>query len=280
MYSVSVRDHLMIAHSFQRRGVRAGAAAARRDLRRRRRVPAPRARRRRHRRRHRPRQRGAAADRSAALNFRNLDDDAGVHRPEHDHRVSGARRLRSDGRGHRAAASSVPARTRIESMRVTLHESHVASASFEGRRRRRRLDMRSVVASSFPAGSTPGPAATNTTGALSRACARRLVGRRPRAERQRSRADRRGREQAARSRSPTCRPRELVVVDGLALGAMPVKSSGAASRLRLVALVHHPLALETGLPDGCGRDARRERAPRACVRAGASSSRATRRPRR
>ena len=42
-------------------------------------------------------------------------------------------------------------------------------------------------------------------------------------------------------------PRSLVLVDGLAAGAMPQVLQAQAARLRLLALVHHPLAAESGL---------------------------------
>ncbi|MGD8498219.1 MAG: glycosyltransferase family 4 protein [Chromatiales bacterium] len=59
----------------------------------------------------------------------------------------------------------------------------------------------------------------------------------------------------------------LVVLDGLALGAMPTVAESHATRLRLVALVHHPLALETGLdPEDAHRLFNSERRALATVR--------------
>jgi glycosyltransferase involved in cell wall biosynthesis len=46
----------------------------------------------------------------------------------------------------------------------------------------------------------------------------------------------------------------LVVVDGLALGTLPEELEKEADRLRIVALIHHPLAHETGLEAEAARD--------------------------
>jgi glycosyltransferase involved in cell wall biosynthesis len=67
-----------------------------------------------------------------------------------------------------------------------------------------------------------------------------------------------------------------VLVDGLALGAMPRQVERVCARLDLVALVHHPLCLETGLsPDDTAALERSERESLAAVRAVVVTSRRT-----
>lgn len=70
--------------------------------------------------------------------------------------------------------------------------------------------------------------------------------------------------------------RQLVLVDGLAGGAMPRQLAGQATRLCLAALVHHPLAAETGLPaDTAAQLHASERAALAAVRHVIVTSRTT-----
>ena len=54
---------------------------------------------------------------------------------------------------------------------------------------------------------------------------------------------------AARTRLATVPQGERIVIDGLALGVLPHEAAGLAATHKLVALVHHPLALETGLSE-------------------------------
>jgi glycosyltransferase involved in cell wall biosynthesis len=72
-------------------------------------------------------------------------------------------------------------------------------------------------------------------------------------------------------------PRDrIVVIDGLALGALPEELAKETARLRLIALVHHPLALETGLDQQTARELRdSERRALSAVRRVIVTSRAT-----
>jgi glycosyltransferase involved in cell wall biosynthesis len=68
----------------------------------------------------------------------------------------------------------------------------------------------------------------------------------------------------------------LVMIDGLALGTLPELARAQSGRLRLVALVHHPLALETGLrPETAARFAAEEREALRWVQAVIVTSNAT-----
>ena len=67
-----------------------------------------------------------------------------------------------------------------------------------------------------------------------------------------------------------------LLVDGLALGAMPEVGAAVGERRALVALVHHPLALETGLaPERAAALRASERAALAAARRGVATSRTT-----
>jgi glycosyltransferase involved in cell wall biosynthesis len=52
---------------------------------------------------------------------------------------------------------------------------------------------------------------------------------------------------AARAQLAALRPGRPIVIDGLALGALPEAAEALGTNHTLIALVHHPLALETGL---------------------------------
>jgi glycosyltransferase involved in cell wall biosynthesis len=83
-------------------------------------------------------------------------------------------------------------------------------------------------------------------------------------------------EAAVTASLAACPDGALVLIDGLALGVLPELAATEAKRLRLVALVHHPLALESGLaPDIAQRLATSERQALSHVRAGIVTSEMT-----
>src|SRR5262249_46388797 len=70
-----------------------------------------------------------------------------------------------------------------------------------------------------------------------------------------------------------------IVIDGLAFGVLPDEAEALRQRHALVALVHHPLALETGLSQGASEALRQsERAALATTRHVIASSPTTARP--
>ena len=75
-------------------------------------------------------------------------------------------------------------------------------------------------------------------------------------------ADERSAAARSLSRQPSGR---IVIIDGLAYGALPDLAEAEGGRLRLVALVHHPLALESGAPPGLMAPERRALAQVAAV---------------
>ena len=129
MFAVTVRDHIMIAHSFTGAVLRPGAGAARRDVRRRRHVP------------------------RAELDADNIVVDIGrateeLHTALEDldlpqpRRAPGLRGRQHDHRVPREGHRRAPRRRRgdgslgdggrdLAAIPVTLHESHVASAGYE-----------------------------------------------------------------------------------------------------------------------------------------------------
>jgi glycosyltransferase involved in cell wall biosynthesis len=58
----------------------------------------------------------------------------------------------------------------------------------------------------------------------------------------------------------SCADDALVLIDGLALGAMPEVVAKHSARLRLIGLIHHPLALESGLTPAVAERLRRSEA--------------------
>ena len=133
----------------------------------------------------------------------------------------------------------------IAAVRVALHESHVAWAAFEGpvSRELMSLDLHFLVPGDLE---TLAPAATDTIAPSSPASVPWLD--RPRPERAGAYPLPSDADRAMAAKGLAALPDEaLVLADGLASGRCRSKRTRQQARLRLVALVHHPLGLETGI---------------------------------
>ena len=245
MYTVTVRDHFMIAHSFT--GEVFGPAQAlhgatyvvdvefrRPDL-----DPS-----------------GIVVDIGraidclketlAGMNYRNLDEH-----PDFTGRNTTTEVLAKaifDRIAAAAAAGKLGARRdALTGMKVTLNESHVAAASYEGDVAGRLMSELHFV--------LPGDPATVTGGYIYDAKALSALEARGWTVRRHVLSDRFPSPTPADRADAAALFRSLpdgatVMVDGLAYGALAAEATAAGDRLRLVGLVHHLLGDETGLsPD-------------------------------
>ena len=250
MYSVTVRDHFMIAHSFK--GEIFGPAQnlhgatyvvdvefKRAEL----------------------DEDGLVVDIGAALqslrvvlaelNYRNLDDDRGLRGAEHDDRVPRA----PDLRAHRGGDRGRRARPRRAWARgVARHAARVARRVCVLRRRAAALTERSdgranhTLDRSF----VPGDPSTSTGGYIYNAQVLAGLAELGWRTRVHSLDDSFPRPtpsalRDARTKLAALPADGVVLIDGLALAGLERVLDTEARRLPLVALIHHPLALETGL---------------------------------
>ena len=182
----------------------------------------------------------------SALNFRNLDDEPAFRGTQHDDGVSRVRDPRAHRRARSRPASFGPHAHGLASLRVTLHESHVAWAAYEGAAAGALMTTRAI---DFV---VPGDITTPTGGYIyDREIIAGLTERGLRTELHSLDASfphpTPAALRAARAMFAGLAAGSVVVIDGLALPGLDRLLADEARRLALVALVHHPVALETGL---------------------------------
>ena len=131
MFRLTVRDHIMIAHSFKGEvfgpAQRLHGATFVVDLE----LRARRPRRQRHRRRHRPASATLLKSVLAPLNYRNLDELPEFAGRNTTTEFLAARDLRARARRDRRGRARRRRRSGARGVKVTLRESHVAWASYE-----------------------------------------------------------------------------------------------------------------------------------------------------